>query len=403
MTSRISSRHVRSALGPVLAVIVSLCLTGVGAGQGKDREPRGSVRRDSNAVLSAFRTVVDLPSQSTVRVRCDNKDVSLGTIVASDGWIVTKASELKDKITCKLKDGRELDAKLVGVHEPFDLAMLKIDAKGLKPILWADSKTAEVGNWVATPGLAEEPLSIGVVSVATRKVTVRDLPPKSNKSGYLGVALDQIDHGVKIANVMPDSAAAKAGIKVGDVVVTVDGKAIPDPETMMSTIQGFKVGDVVTVKVKRDDKELELKCTLGKRPANDRADFQNQVGNELSSRRGGFPLILQHDTILKPNECGGPLVDLDGKTVGINIARAGRVETYAVPAEAVQTLLVDLKSGKLAPVVDTEAKSKAAMEKLNAAKAELKAAETELEKAKKRLEAARSEVEKAEAEAKKEK
>src|SRR5262249_11927645 len=45
--------------------------------------------------------------------------------------------------------------------------------------------------------------------------------------------------------------------------------------------------------------------------------------------------------------CGGPLVDLDGKTVGINIARAGRTETYAIPSEEVQALLADLKSGKL--------------------------------------------------------
>jgi serine protease Do len=42
-------------------------------------------------------------------------------------------------------------------------------------------------------------------------------------------------------------------------------------------------------------------------------------------------------------------VDLDGKVVGINIARAGRTETYAVPAEAVRQLLPELMSGKLAP------------------------------------------------------
>ena len=47
-------------------------------------------------------------------------------------------------------------------------------------------------------------------------------------------------------------------------------------------------------------------------------------------------MILQHDSVLKPSECGGPLVDLDGKVVGINIARAGRTETYAIPSEVVQ-------------------------------------------------------------------
>ena len=74
----------------------------------------------------------------------------------------------------------------------------------------------------------------------------------------------------------------------------------------------------------------------------------------MSKKRGGFPVILQHDTVIKPTDCGGPLVDLDGKAVGINIARAGRTESYAIPTEAVLGLIADLKSGKLAPKADPE-------------------------------------------------
>ena len=44
-----------------------------------------------------------------------------------------------------------------------------------------------------------------------------------------------------------------------------------------------------------------------------------------------------------------PLVDLDGRTVAINIARAGRVASFAVPASVVLPLLEELKSGKLNP------------------------------------------------------
>ncbi len=64
--------------------------------------------------------------------------------------------------------------------------------------------------------------------------------------------------------------------------------------------------------------------------------------------------------MLKPQECGGPVIDLDGKAVGVNIARAGRVESYAIPSEVLKPLLHDLMSGKLAPTktekVDTPAK-----------------------------------------------
>ena len=75
--------------------------------------------------------------------------------------------------------------------------------------------------------------------------------------------------------------------------------------------------------------------------------FQEDIGGRLSKRRTGFPLALQHDTVLQPNQCGGPLVDLDGQVVGINIARASRVASYALPAAVVKPVLEKLKSGEL--------------------------------------------------------
>ena len=80
-----------------------------------------------------------------------------------------------------------------------------------------------------------------------------------------------------------------------------------------------------------------------------RGMLQNSIGGKLSTRRAGFPVALQHDTVLRPEDCGGPVVDLSGKVIGINIARAGRTETFAIPAGEVVGLIEDLKSGKLAP------------------------------------------------------
>jgi serine protease Do len=40
--------------------------------------------------------------------------------------------------------------------------------------------------------------------------------------------------------------------------------------------------------------------------------------------------------VLRPIDCGGPVVDVDGKVVGLNIARAGRVESYALPSSLVR-------------------------------------------------------------------
>ncbi len=73
------------------------------------------------------------------------------------------------------------------------------------------------------------------------------------------------------------------------------------------------------------------------------------MGSELSKRRDGFPVILQHDSVVKPADCGGPLVDLEGHVIGLNIARAGRVESHAVPSETIRPLLEDLMTGKMPP------------------------------------------------------
>ena len=311
-------------------------------------------QRGSPKVLQAFRDVVAVPSQATVRVRSDGKEIALGTVVEADGWILTKASELQGQVTVTLKDGRTVPAQVVGVQEPYDLALLKVEAKGLSPVSWRPSKEAHVGQWVASPGPTAEPVAVGVVSVATRKYKVGDQPTKNMgaKSGYLGVGLTEGEGGARIANIRTPSPAATAGLKTGDLIIEAAGKKVLDNESLINTIQRHHPGEEIKLRIRRGEEEMELKATLGKLPKELMGNPQDRMGSPLSNRRGGFPTILQHDTVLKPADCGGPLVDLDGRTIGINIARAGRTESYAVPSEDVLFWLPDLKSGKLAPTVD---------------------------------------------------
>jgi serine protease Do len=307
--------------------------------------------KTNTQVLTAFKSVVDGPSKSTVEVICKDKSVALGTIVSEDGFILTKASQLVEDPSCYLKDGRKLSAKVVGVHDAYDLALLKIDAVNLKPVTWRSSKEVAVGSWAITPKLGELPAAIGVVSVGSRTVTARDLPrPTNMKGGYLGVSLAPSEDGIRITQVMPDTAAAKAKLESDDIILAVDGVEFEDVEKLIEMIQSKMPGDTVTFRIKREEEEKDYKVTLGKRPPElNRGDFQNSLGSELSDRRHGFPAILQHDTVLKPTECGGPLVDLDGKAFGINIARGGRTESFAIPSEDIVKILPDLKAGKHKP------------------------------------------------------
>jgi serine protease Do len=87
----------------------------------------------------------------------------------------------------------------------------------------------------------------------------------------------------------------------------------------------------------------------------DRHDFQNSLGGQLSVRRFGFPLAFQHDTVLEPEDCGGPVVDVDGKVVGFNISRAGRTESYALPVSEVQLVFSKLLGAKMSVSKDAAA------------------------------------------------
>ncbi len=220
--------------------------------------------RNSSKVLKAFRDVVAKPSLSTVRVLGNNKETSLGAIVDPDGWVITKASELRGKIVVKLHDGTECDAKIVGVSDAYDLAMLKIETKNLPAVEWRDSKEAKVGKWVASVGVNEDPIAIGVVSVATRKFKQGDQPPKNSNAngGWLGVGLEESPLGAKINAIMPKSPAQKAGLKINDIVVQAAGRKIIDNESLINTIQRLKPGDEIGLKIKRGEEELELKATL---------------------------------------------------------------------------------------------------------------------------------------------
>ena len=367
------------------------------------KEPSAAYTRSNPTFLKAFKDVVAKPSESTVRIQCDGKDAALGMVVGPDGWILTKANDLKGDITVKLRDGKTYEARWVGVQQQHDIALLKIEATGLKPIDFSDSKKVGVGNWLACVGINEQPVAIGVVSVATRTVPkgAMSFPTFNPKSGYLGVYLDQGEGHPLVKKVDEGTPAAKVGLKSNDIILMLNGATMNEVQQFIDAVGKFKPGDVVTVKVRRGDVELELRPTLGTRsafPGFNRGEQQNKMGSELSSRISGYPTILQHDSVVKPADCGGPIVDLDGRVIGINICRAGRVESWAVPAEVIQPFLFDLMAGKSPPKI--EAAKLTLEQQLAAAGKALKKAEEEQARAAKKLAELKTTVAKLEADAK---
>ena len=72
----------------------------------------------------------------------------------------------------------------------------------------------------------------------------------------------------------------------------------------------------------------------------------SEAGGTISKRHNSFANALTHDTVLQAAQCGGPVVDLDGRTVGLNIARADRTASYAIPAGTVRKVVAELLAGK---------------------------------------------------------
>lgn len=347
----------RHSLHRLIAAVV-LLLAVASTAHAQRLRVSGEFTKNGDAIKAAFKDVITDANKSTVKIRTDGKDLTMGTIVSADGYILTKASELNGDLTVFFRDGTEpKPAKIVGVAEDHDLAMIKVDATGLTPIKWTDKKsTPTVGQWVITTGMNETPSAIGVLSVGRRRIPA--------KSGMLGVALADGDGGAKVMQVVPDSPAEKIGIHVDDVIARVDNKSVDSRDALISVIRSYMPGQEVHLVVKRGDKELEFKAKLvGGIGTAARAEMMNQMGGPLSIRNANFPAVLQHDTVLTPAMCGGPLIGLDGKAIGVNIARAGRVESYAVPADVITALLPDLKSGKLAPKSQEKPTTKSAEKK----------------------------------------
>ena len=334
--------------------------------------------RDDAEVIAPFREVVKAANKCVVRVKCGGKDAALGTIVGPDGWILTKASELKGKVVCRLADGRDLEAKIVGIHPKYDLAMLKIDAVDLPIIPWKTGKS-EVGQWLISAGMGDDPLAVGVISVPRRAIPAI--------GGAIGIQLGDKDGAALVMKVIPKSPADQAGLKDNDIITHVNGKTTANSADVRNLVRRYPPGHTVTLTIKRGDEILNKSVKLGKlsTPAMKKRDKMNSLGVGVSRRSDNFPAVLQHDTVLKPVDCGGPVVDLSGRVVGINIAHAGRTETYCIPTDQLIAPLYELICGRLSPSL-LEAAKKAATEKQAAAAkkaAEQKAAEEKAAKEKK--------------------
>ena len=284
---------------------------------------------------SIFDFFFGMPQQGTPRQR-ERVGSGSGVIIREDGYIVTNNHVIEGatEIEVTLNNNEKYSAVLVGTDPATDVALLKVEAKGLPFIPFADSDKLRLGEWViaiGSPYDLRSTITAGIVSAKGRsmpnysgefkiesfiqtdaavnpgnsggalvdksgrlvgintaiisqtgsyagysfavpsnivKKIVYDLMDfGSVKRAMLGITMQSIDdkiaselklssrNGVYIVEVLKNSAADKAGLKKGDVLVAVDSVKITTPSSVQEVVSRFSPGDKAELTVIRDGKE----------------------------------------------------------------------------------------------------------------------------------------------------
>ncbi len=288
-----------------------------------------------------------------------------GVIIADDGYIATNNHVIDDATTdgieVVLHDKSRYKAKLIGTDPTTDLAVIKIDAKGLSEAALGNSDEVQVGEWVLAIG---NPLGLnstvtaGIVSAIGRNIRIINdsygienfiqtdaaINPGNSggalvnlkgevvgintaiattnaryqgygfavpvnllktvatdlikdgkvRRGYIGVQIQSVDQtmadalglskaqGVIVQSLVKGGAGEGAGLKEGDVIISVDGKEVNEANELQSYIATRHPGDVVLLKVFRDGKSIDRKVTLKPRDEEKAVTASNKDVEEKS-------------------------------------------------------------------------------------------------------------------------
>ncbi|MBW8905427.1 MAG: Do family serine endopeptidase [Betaproteobacteria bacterium] len=265
-----------------------------------------------------FRRFFGMPQQSEPQIAAGS-----GVIVdAKNGYVVTNAHVVKDaqEIQITLKDNRRLPAKLVGADPGTDIAVLKVDPKGLVDARWGDSDALQVGDFVMAIGnpfgLGQTATS-GIVSALGRSglsmegyehFIQTDAPINPGNSGGALINLKGELIGINSAIIGPSGGNVGIGfavpsvmaravmeqlIKFGEVkrgrlgiamtnAIGVEGAQIAEVEpNSPAATAGLHKGDVVVALNGHPVRgSAELRARLGVVPAGDTVELKVQRGKE---------------------------------------------------------------------------------------------------------------------------
>ncbi|MEO5714783.1 MAG: S1C family serine protease [Luteolibacter sp.] len=301
-----------------------------------------SFRTTGTAVVAAFESQRQVLQTSSAVMLDGRKEIGYGVVVSADGYVLTKASEIAEvkSLSLTVDQTNYPQVKVMLVDPVWDVALLKVEAVGLVPVVYAPTSAAPQGSWVVANGATTRTNRRALAGIISAKI--REIPAAGGAA--LGVSLNPKAKLLEVDEVNEKSGAKEAGLQKGDVILTIEGKKVGKIEEIGEILKDRKEGSTVKVTYRRNKEEKTVDVRLAARSElfTDQMTRNDQMSGDYSIRRSGFPRVMQHDILGSRQVEGGPLLDLEGHCIGMNIARANRAENYAIPVEDLKEIAARL-------------------------------------------------------------
>ncbi|EHQ28143.1 trypsin-like peptidase domain-containing protein [Mucilaginibacter paludis] len=288
-------------------------------------------------------------SQFLITSRVKNSEQKiLGTLIIADdpkfkksgagSMLISKNSCVGNEPVVWLPKEGAVKAQVVFRSVTDDLVLLKIDRKldggiDIKAAKNDSLKFDQVGTILLSP----RPDSLPKVSALGS--TGFPLTLKFSM-GYLGATSFIKEGKIVVSRVQQGSPAGMGGLKADDTLNSINHEQVNNLVELQRELKKYEPGDDIEIAASRNGKDTVMAVTLGLRPVASPNHNAEKFTGGKSIRRDGFAKIFGHDARITPEECGGPVIDVQGNFYGINIARFSRVVTLAVPVSQLRQFLL---------------------------------------------------------------
>ena len=245
----------------------------------------------------------------------------------SKSYVVSKNSLVGDSVFVYLANTK-IKADVISRDSENDLVLLQLKSEikgGINVSSIKDKKRLEkvdLGSFLVSV-LPESEKEISMVSSS-----FFDLPKKFS-TGYFGASANFINEKIILTRINPGSPAEKSGLILQDQITGINNISISQPPQYGSELMKYEPGDTISIQGIRDGNPYNQKVVLGNLPQTSGHPAYHFAGGR-SARCDGFQNIFAHDGLLRPEQCGGPIFDSEGKFYGINIARFSRTSSLAI-------------------------------------------------------------------------